>query len=223
MRCDFHTHTHYSFDSKASLKDIIEAAAKRGINCLAITDHRETKGALEAEEYAKEKSILIIPGIEIKSRQGDILGLNIKEIIPDRLSAKETIKEIKRQGGTVIIAHPFAFLHSFRGDLKEFLGEIDGIETLNGAAFSSWNKKAQDFAEKYDLPVTAGSDSHSPEFVGRVYLEIPGDNLSIEEVLEAVKDKKGKLFGKEYNFFEKIIDHLKRFLNKLSNFPELRF
>ena len=77
MKCDLHCHTFYSYDSTTPPPEMVEAAIKRGINCLAITDHNEIRGALEAIEYAKDKSILIIPGIEIKSKEGDILGLNI--------------------------------------------------------------------------------------------------------------------------------------------------
>ena len=37
--CDFHTHTHISFDSKASLSDMIAAARRAGVQELCITDH----------------------------------------------------------------------------------------------------------------------------------------------------------------------------------------
>ena len=216
MKCDFHIHTYYSYDSTSSPKQIIETAIQKGIDCLAITDHHEVKGAVETAEYAADKSILIIPGIEIKSREGDILGLNIKEIIPDGLSAEETIKRIKERGGMAIIPHPFSKLCPFKKNLEEFLGKIDGIEVLNASLFSSENKKALDFARKNNLCFTAGSDAHFPNFVGRVYLEIPGENLSIEEVLKAVRNKNAKLGGKETGFFEKVIDHLKRGIAKLN-------
>ena len=225
MKCDFHIHTHYSFDGSASPQDIVDVAIEKGINCLAITDHRELKGAVIAKEYAKDKSILIIPGIEINSRQGDILGLNLKEVIPDKLSARETVKRIKGQGGTVIISHPFGFMCSFNKKmLKDMLLEIDGVEVLNNSLFRGNNKKALEFAQKHNLAFTAGSDSHSLNSVGKAYLEIPGEDLSVEEVLEAVKEKKGEVMGKEDGLFRKIIEHSKMLGAKLrqSNFPNFR-
>lgn len=207
MKCDLHIHTFYSYDCNSSPQEMIDAALEKGINCLAITDHGETAGVKEAMEYSADKSILIIPGIEIKTKEGDILGLNIKESIPDGLSAKETVRRIKERGGMVIMPHPFGWIYSFKGNLKEIVQDIDGIEVLNASIFGPGNKKALDFAKKYNLPYTAGSDAHSPAFVGKVFLEIVGENLSIEEVLENIKEGKGKIDGKEADFFEKVVEH----------------
>jgi len=215
MKCDLHVHTFYSFDSSASPKEMVDTAIKKGIDCLAITDHDEIKGAGEAIEYAKGKPILIIPGIEVKTKEGDILGLNIKEIIPDGLSAEETIKRIKEMNGMAIIPHPFGYFCSFKGDLKNLINKIDGLEVLNASIFGPGNKKALAVAQKFNLPFTVGSDAHEPNLVGKVYLEIPGENLSVGEVLNQIKNKNGKIGGGEANFFEKIIDHLKRNLVKI--------
>lgn len=215
MKCDFHVHTCYSYDSTSLPKEVVEKAIQKGIDCLAITDHEEVEGAKKVMEYAFGKSILIIPGIEVKSRKGDILGLNIKEKIPAGLSVRETIRRIKEQGGMAIIAHPFSFLYHFRGNLREFLGEMDGIEAFNAAIFASENKKALEFAKKHNLAFTAGSDAHFPDDIGNAYLEIPGRNLTIKEVLQAVREKKGKISGRETSAIEKLTDHVKRGFSKL--------
>ena len=217
MKCDLHCHTFYSYDSSASPKEMVDAALKKGVNCLAITDHGEIKGAREAIEYAEGKPILIIPGIEIKSKEGDVLGLNVKEIISNGLSAQETIKKIKKAGGRAIIPHPFAKFRSFKGNLKEILEEADGVEVLNASILGPSNKKALKFAQKYNLPFTAGSDAHFPDLVGRTYLEIPGEGLSIEIILEKIRNKEAEARGKEISFLETIIDHLKRSLIKIKN------
>ncbi len=224
MKCDLHVHTSYSYDCSASPKEMVEAAIKKGINCLAITDHDQIKGALAAMAYAREKSILIIPGIEIKTKNGDILALNIKKIISNRLSAKEVVKKIKEVGGLAIIPHPFGWCCSFKEglenlsfkeDLEKLIGKIDGLEVLNASLFGRGNKKALAFAQKYNLPFTAGSDAHSPGFIGKAYLEIPGENLSIEEIINGIKNKNGKISEEKIGLFEKIIDHLKRNMAKV--------
>lgn len=215
MKCDLHCHTFYSYDSSASPKEMVDAALKKGIDCLAITDHGEVRGAIEAIEYAKEKPILIIPGIEIKTKEGDILGLNIKEKIGEGFSSKEAILNIKKMGGIAIIPHPFAIFYPFKSKIDEILELIDGIEVLNASVFGSGNKKAVELAKKYDLPFTVGSDAHFPNFVGKVWLEIEGGNLKIEEVLKKIKKREGKLGGKEASFFEKFFDHGKRNLIKI--------
>ena len=218
MKADLHVHTSYSHDSISKPEEIIKAALQKGIDCVAITDHNEIRGAIEAVRLAFDLPILIIPGIEIKTKQGDILGLNIKKIIPNNLSARKTIREIKKIGGIAIIPHPFGFNCSFKGDLKKIIDLIDAIEVFNATIFGSGNKKALAFAQKYNLPITAGSDAHSPRFVGRTYLEIPGNNLSIEEVFEQIRKRNVKIRGREANFFEKAIDHSMRNIIKASNF-----
>jgi len=218
MKCDFHIHTHYSYDSNSSPKEIVDKAIKERIDCLAITDHGEVKGALEAIEYAKEKPILIIPGIEVKSKEGDILGLNVKEKIPNGLSAKETIKRIKERGGFVVIPHPFGLFCKFRGNLKELIKEIDAIEILNASIFGNGNEMAKEFVKENNLPFTVGTDSHFPNFIGKCYLEIPGENLSIEEIFEKIKKKEGKIVGREASFLEKVIDHLRRNIVKVQKY-----
>lgn len=227
MKADLHIHTSFSFDSTASPKEMVDAALKKGIDCLAINDHGEIKGALEAREYAQGKPILIIPGIEVKTKEGDVLGLNIETIIPNKLSAKETIKRIKDAGGMAVLPHPFGWLCSFKeglenlsfqGNLKELMDDIDAIEVFNASILGLGNKKAWDLVQKYNLPFTAGSDAHSPNFVGKAYLEIPGENLSVEEVLEKIKNRNCKIGGKKVAFLESVIDHTKRNVAKVINY-----
>ena len=210
MKIDFHTHTFFSPDSSSPPEEMIEAAKKKGIQGLAITDHNEIRGALRAIEYAKEKPFLIIPGIEVKTKEGDMLGLNVKKNIPKGLSAKETIKKIKEAGGIAILPHPFGLFQSFQGNLAGLIKEIDGIEVFNASIFGPGNKKALAFAQKHNLAFTAGSDAHSPESLGLAYLEIPGENLSVAEVLEAIKNRVGKVSGSEKLLSQKIIERGKR-------------
>jgi len=217
MKCDLHIHTSYSHDSNSSPKEVVKVAVAKEIDCLAITDHGEIKGAAEAQQFAANLPLLIIPGIEIKSKEGDILGLNIQKIISNGLSAKETIKKIKEAGGMVIVPHPFGWFCGFKGDLKEILREADGVEVLNASIFGPGNKKALAFAQKFNLPFTAGSDAHNLNLVGRAYLEIPGQNISIEEIFNKIKNRDVKIGGGEGSFIEKLLDHLKRGLSKVQH------
>ena len=210
MKCDLHIHSNYSYDSGALVKDIVDTAIKRGMDCIAITDHKEVKGALEAVEYAKNKPILIIPGIEVKTKSGDVLGLNVKEKIEDGLSVRETMKKIRESGGIAVLPHAFSWLCGLRENVEGLVGGIDGLEVLNASVFGNGNKKAFFFSQKHDLPFTCGSDAHFTNFIGKAYLEIPGRNLSIEEVISAIKNKSGKICGRKAKTFEKIIDHIRR-------------
>lgn len=221
MKCDFHIHSCHSFDSLAKPEKIVDAAIKRGLQCIAIADHGNMKGSLEAKEYAHGLPILIIPSEEVKSKHGDILALNIKEAIPNNLSAQETISRVKQQNGTVIIPHPFGSLCSFKYDLKKLLDRIDGIEILNASVF--WgNGKAKNFARQHSLAFTVGSDAHfSNQFIGKVWLDLPFDyspTLSLDYVMQAIKSKLGQPGGRQAGFFEAALDHSFRSATKLNRF-----
>lgn len=223
MRCDLHIHSRYSFDSLAKPSDIVDKAVKVGLQCVAIADHGNIKGSLEAQSYAKAENlpILIIISQEVKSKFGDILALNIKKEIPEHLDARKTIEMIKNQGGMAIIAHPFGSLCGFKDDLNNYLKEIDGIEILNASVFFG-NRAAQEFAKKHNLAFTAGSDAHfSNQFIGKVWLDLPLDwspDLTANQVIAAIKEKKGAPCGNAENFFGKALDHSFRSLTKLKAF-----
>jgi len=125
VKVDFHIHTIYSYDALSSPREIVESAISRGLGAICITDHHEIKGALEALDLSFKSSFLVIPGIEIRSKEGDILGINIKEKIPDGLSARETIIAIKKLGGLAVIAHPLVWTHPFKGDIRTLMKNFD--------------------------------------------------------------------------------------------------
>ncbi len=72
LKLDLHLHTHFSHDSGAPSKSIINRCIKTGLNCIAVTDHNNINGALEVRELAP---FSVIVGEEIKSSAGDIIGL----------------------------------------------------------------------------------------------------------------------------------------------------
>jgi hypothetical protein len=212
MKIDFHVHTNFSYDGLFPPKDVVEAAIKKNLDGICITDHGEIAGALEAVTLSDD--ILVIPGIEIKSLEGDILGINVKEKIEEHLSAKETIGRIISLGGLPVIAHPFDFFLAFK-KIEKFVNFFQekgvAIEISNASIFYNvLNDVAAKFCRDFNLPFVAGSDAHSPEFVGKTYIEIPKDNLSIEEILEEIKKRNCKVFSQRTSVLEKFAELLRR-------------
>ena len=205
MKADLHIHTNFSCDGVSSPKEVINSAIKKGIDCICITDHNEIKGAIEAMKFSFDKNILIIPGIEILSTSGDVLGINIRKMIPDGLSVEETIKEIRKQGGIAVIPHLFdPFLLNLKGSEKKFLNiRPDAIEVFNASnILNSSNEKALDFSQKNNFCFTAGSDAHRKEFIGRGYIEISEKIFSEKDITEAIMNKKVKFGGKPLGYYE---------------------
>jgi len=206
MKADLHIHTNFS-DGFSSPRKVVEAAIEKNIGCVCITDHHEIKGAVEAMRFGFDRNILVIPGIEVTTTLGDILGINVKKVIPAGLSPERTVEEIKGQGGLAIIAHPFDWpIEDFMGGAEKIraLGPgLVGIEVFNATVFvKSSNKRAFDFARKNNFSFTAGSDSHRADFLGRGYLELPDGIQSAEDLLEAIKNKTAKPKGTALSAWE---------------------
>ena len=62
---DLHTHTTAS-DGTLSPRELVRAAARRGVRVLAVTDHDSTEGLRDALEAAEQhRPLTIVPGLEI--------------------------------------------------------------------------------------------------------------------------------------------------------------
>jgi predicted metal-dependent phosphoesterase TrpH len=193
LRVDLHNHTHYSPDSILTPKEFVREVRRRRLDVVAVTDHNTIRGALAVRELAE---FPVIVGEEVRSADGEILGLFLSEDVPKDLSARETIARIKDQGGIVGVPHPFDSLRSaVREDtLLSHIDRIDFIEGLNARmVFSSHNDKAREFAAERNLPVSAGSDAHSSWEVGRVWAEMPPFEGPADFVLAL---RQGRLAGK---------------------------
>jgi len=186
---DLHMHTDHSYDCATPVEVLLAEARQRGLGAIAVTDHNEVSGALEAR--AKASGIKVIVGEEVKTAaQGEVIGLFIEERIPRGMTLEATIAEIHRQGGIVYVPHPFDRMHSVPdyAHLLAVLDEIDAIEVFNPrVAISEFNEEAVRFAAKYRIPAGAGSDAHVPQGLGSVRIRMR-DFSGPEEFLESLRD-----------------------------------
>ena len=170
-RVEFHCHTYASKDSLTPPKKLIAAARKRGVDRLVITDHNSITGAKEAQVLDPE---LVIIGEEIMTTRGEILAAFVKEVIPAGLPPVEVINRLRDQEAFISVSHPFDTMRSGgwkERDLLEILPLVDAIEVVNSRCMrKSFNEDARQFAEKYDIPGTVGSDAHAAFEVGRSLL-----------------------------------------------------
>jgi predicted metal-dependent phosphoesterase TrpH/glycosyltransferase involved in cell wall biosynthesis len=192
IHCDLHMHTDHSPDCATPVPLLLETARERGLGAIAVTDHNEVTGALEARELADGMDgFQVIVAEEVKTaEQGEVIGLFIEEKIPRGMSMAETIAEIRRQGGLVYVPHPFDRLHSVPDyeHLLDVVDEIDILEVFNPRiAFSAFNEEAERFAAKYRIVPGAGSDSHVPQGLGSVRIRV-SEFEGPEEFLEAMRD-----------------------------------
>jgi predicted metal-dependent phosphoesterase TrpH len=159
-----------SRDSMATREEIIAACVSRGIACLAVTDHNHLT-------VWQEDRVKLIPGEEIFTTGGEVIGLFLREEIPPRLPPAETARLIKAQGGLVYVPHPFDRFR--RGSplrpwaLAEIAPYVDIVEGLNARNLRQTdNRRAVEWAEARGLPVGAGSDAHTAQEIGTAYVEL---------------------------------------------------
>lgn len=193
---DLHIHTIYSYDGTASVPAVLARAKQVGLDVIAITDHDEIKGALQAFDLAPEFGIEVIPGIEITTAEGDLLGLFVTEKIEPGLPLIETIIKVGEAGGICIAPHPMA-----RGMGMKSLSTASilqalhhpgvsriliGIETYNATTLDrESNQHAQTLvAEHPDIAQIASSDAHTLQAIGLGATEFPGHTAA--ELLDAL-------------------------------------
>jgi len=191
IEVDLHMHTDHSGDCATPVDVLINTARDRGLGAIAITDHNEVSGAIEARKLAEELGdIKVIVAEEVKTaEQGEVIGLFLEEKIPKGLTMAETIREIRAQGGLVYVPHPFDRFHSVPDyeHLLDMVEEIDLLEVFNPrVALTSFNEEAVRFARKYRIVPAAGSDSHVAQGLGSVRQRIH-DFDGPAEFLEAMR------------------------------------
>ncbi|MBV8149670.1 MAG: PHP domain-containing protein [Candidatus Eremiobacteraeota bacterium] len=179
---DFHVHTAHSFDSLTPPKLVIETARRRGLDGVAITDHDTVRGALETMEMNKHNDFTVIPGVEVTSDRGDVIGLYVTEDIESR-KFSDVVEEIHAKGGLVYLPHP---IRTFGRDFSTVHAEnipIDVWERYNGRySESQFRRSDQAFDALAIGAALCGSDAHLPWEIGllRTLLDdLPTDARSL--------------------------------------------
>jgi predicted metal-dependent phosphoesterase TrpH len=169
----------------------------------AITDHNEVWGAKAVKalvESDPECDLTIIVGEEVSTNEGEIIGLFLQEEVEAGLSAAETIKQIRAQGGLVLLPHGFDPMKRFRlkSEVRQQLAaEFDIIETFNSRISQPrWNETAVIWAKENRKLMSGGSDAHRLEDIGAAWAEVPcwpiHTPADLLKVLRLAKQPEGK-------------------------------
>jgi len=181
LKIDLHVHTYYSHDSFTTLKEVVAYAKRRGLDGVAITDHNTIKGALKL----RSSDILVIPGIEVSTLEGHLLGINVTEQIPSKLGIEETIRLIHETGGIAVAPHP---ADVYRSPPSRRADSYDAVEVMNASSvpFRAFTVLSRRFAAARGLPETGGSDAHYGPEIGLAYTVVDSE-LGVDEVVSAIK------------------------------------
>jgi predicted metal-dependent phosphoesterase TrpH len=174
IRVDPHVHSRASYDGHDSVDRILAHAKEIGLDAVAITDHDTIEASLRAAALAPSYGLIGIPGVEISTCDGHLLGLGIETMPEPGRSFESTVQAIRARDGVAIVPHPFQRIR--HGVKKRNLTECDAIEVYNAWLLTGYrNRRARTFATRRGYPGVAGSDAHSILTLGRAYTEIEFD------------------------------------------------
>jgi predicted metal-dependent phosphoesterase TrpH len=199
LKADLHVHSNYSYDCLNKPKDIIGRCLDTGINCIAIADHGTAEGALILQKSAPFK---VIAAEEVMTQYGEVMGMFLKETIPNKIPFAEAVSRIREQDGLVCIPHPFdkPNRHGLGGKmLEKYIEDIDIIEVFNARSPLPWfSQTSLAFADKHRKAKSAGSDAHTIIEIGSTYVEMP-EFKDKKDFLNALN--KGEIHGRMTNPF----------------------
>jgi predicted metal-dependent phosphoesterase TrpH len=175
VRVDCHVHTVASGDSVLRVEELAQRAVDQGIDVVFVTDHHEVRAALAARE--RDLGVRIEVGEEIRTPDGEVLGLFLTERIPYVLPLPDVVARIRAQGGLVGLPHPYDPVRSGTGAVADGLcasGRVDFVEAFNAkVGDAAHNAAAAALAARHGLPGSAGSDAHDGPGIGAAYVEMP--------------------------------------------------
>lgn len=177
-RVDYHFHTSYSYDGRASPQEILEAAREAGLTTLCVTDHDTIEGALALRALAGGAPEVVV-GCEFTCEDGShLVGLGLDAMIAER-RLLPLMDRVHEQGGLVLLPHLFRRGSGvFRGELRrsaafveDVLARADVVECFNGRDTFEHNARSRELVRVRGLAGVASSDAHRAREVGSVFVE----------------------------------------------------
>jgi len=189
---DLHIHSTYSPDATTTVRAILKHATDVGLDVIAITDHDEIRGSLEARDLAHLYGLEAIPGAEVSTKDGHLVALFVETLPPSGLSFVDTLLFIGKQGGIAIAPHPFNNLPSSL-PMEAVIGALanprakavlKGIETHNMGT-QAFDSVAQKLSIYLPLARIASSDAHVYSAIGAAHTHFPGKTANeLRDALE---------------------------------------
>ncbi len=202
MKLDMHVHSKCSRDASGTPAEIASSCKRQGLDGFAITDHNSIEACEEGLSAANELGLLYVRAVEVSTRDGHVLAYGVREIVPRGLTVDETIEKIHELGGVAVAAHPKRFPSGIGLSLARS-GRFDGIEIINGGSSARSNKGARRVAESKGCAITAGSDAHELDQLGKAYTVF--ENVSTEgDGLEAIRRRGSSVGGRSRSIPEGI-------------------
>lgn len=198
VRVDLHLHSRWSHDSSTTIEELVERCREVGLDHVALTDHNTAEGALE---FRRRHPGLAIAGEEVRTTEGEVIGLFLQRSIARGRRPEQAMDEIREQGGLTYLAHPFDRYRASWAPHRvvELADRIDIIEVYNAWSTARDNQAAAQICSELGKVAATGSDAHHPRELGLSWMEMeafagPADFLEkLREARHVVTSLSGTL------------------------------
>lgn len=194
MKFDLHLHTaRHSPDSVTDPFDLLRAAEAAGLDGVVLTEHDYLWEEHELAELRAATRLVVLAGVEVAGRGGDVLVYGITDPfrVPKGMGWAELCREVHRQGGAAVAAHPNRWGQPFERVVRDSKAELDGIEVLSNNMDDELRERAAELLVKYPHFAQLGnSDSHAPETVGVCYTDFDADIRTNSDLVRAIRERR---------------------------------
>ena len=191
LKVDLHLHTADDPVDRIhhSAFELVDRAAALGFDALAITLHDRQLIHARLSAYARERGILLIPGIERTIQRRHVLLLNFPQGEAERVHTLDDAARLKaKTGGLVIAPHPyFPAASCLHGALDGYSELFDAVEwSYFWTRPINFNARAAAWARAHGKPVVGNSDLHDLRQLGRTYslVDAPAD---VDAICDAIR------------------------------------
>jgi len=163
-------------------------ASARGFSCLAITNHDTCTWTEYLRDYARERGICLLPGMEatVEGRHVLLINFDFRQI---SVSSFRDLYRIKREDSLIIAPHPF--YPSPVALRKKFVRHINVFDAAEWSHFFckriNFNLKMEKTARAAGLPVVGTSDAHQRRQFDTTYSMVDAEAREPEAIIQAIR------------------------------------
>jgi hypothetical protein len=194
MKFDLHMHTtRHSPDSVMDPRAMLMKAQEVGLDGIVITEHDWLWTEKELDELrADAPGLVVLSGIEVTTRQGHFLAYGVKNpfAVGRGIDVAELCREVHRQGGAVVAAHPFRWRQPFLDILADRKPDLDGLELMTSNMDEDCRRRAARVRNEKSLAGLGSSDAHHEAVLGICYTEFDATIRDNRDLVEAIRSRR---------------------------------
>ncbi len=194
MKFDLHMHTtRHSPDSRMDPFKLLRRAREVGLDGVVITEHDWLWTEAELRELrAAAPGLVVLAGVEVSCREGHFLAYGVTDpfAVPRGIGVAKLCREVHRQGGAVVAAHPFRWGQTFDDILKSERPELDGLELMTNNMDADCRRRAAEVHARLNIAGLGSSDAHGEDVLGVCYTEFDADISSMADLVRAIRERR---------------------------------